>query len=137
MNTGEADVRAPRAYDAVLAIAGLAALSAAALLSPSRVAAGPILCPFRLLTGVPCPSCGMTRSWVSLAHGHLDASLNQHPFGPAAMALVAVGTVAVMAHLLTGRWLVRPVVLKSALFVLAVAIGAFGILRWTMLAATS
>ena len=51
----------------MLAVAGIAA---AVLVSPSIVGRGPILCPVRLLTGRPCPSCGLTRSVV--AAGHLD-----------------------------------------------------------------
>lgn len=34
----------------------------------------PVLCPFRVLTGVPCPTCGTTRAVFAWLHGHpLDA----------------------------------------------------------------
>ncbi len=134
MDLREHGVRGVRATDAVLATSGLAALAAAALISPSRLATGPVLCPFRLLTGVPCPSCGMTRSWVSLTHGDLGASISQHPLGPATMALVVIATIVLTVHLATGRWLVRPMVLRSTLIILAAAIGVFGALRWALLA---
>lgn len=55
---------------------------------------GPLLCPFRLLTGLPCPGCGMTRSVVALAHGDLHASLFYHPLG---FVVVAVGVMLVAA----------------------------------------
>ena len=32
-------------------------------------------CPFRVVTGIPCPSCGSTRSLVHLAHGDIAGSL--------------------------------------------------------------
>src|SRR5213082_114107 len=69
-----------------------AVLLGAALVPPSWVAAGPPLCPFRLLTGLPCPGCGLTRSVVSLAHGDLAAALTFHPLGP----LLIVGLLGVL-----------------------------------------
>jgi uncharacterized protein DUF2752 len=68
-----------------------AVLVGGGLLPPSWAAAGPPLCPFRLLTGLPCPGCGLTRSLVSLLHGDLSAAVFFHPLGPvAAGAVLAV-----------------------------------------------
>ena len=51
----------------------------------------PTLCPFRLLTGYPCPGCGITRALVCAAHGHWRDSLHFHPLGlPALCCLLAV-----------------------------------------------
>ena len=36
-------------------------------------------CPFRAVTGIPCPSCGTTRSLVHLAHGDFAGSLILNP----------------------------------------------------------
>lgn len=41
----------------------------------------PVLCAFRRTVGVPCPGCGLTRSWVALAGGHLKQSLDFHRMG--------------------------------------------------------
>ncbi len=74
----------------------LSALVAARLVDPRRVDAGPVICPFRLATGLPCPGCGLTRSWVHLLHGQLVEALTANPFGIVALALAVllVGTVA-------------------------------------------
>ncbi len=76
---------------AVLATAvGLLALAAA--FHVDRDAAGreqvraggrslPPLCVFRLVTDVPCPTCGVTRSVVACVHGDLDEACAHHAFG--------------------------------------------------------
>lgn len=82
--------RTARAPDvsALAALAGAGALAAAAALDPAEIDSGPVLCPFRLLTGLPCPGCGLTRSWVHLVHGGWSEGLAANPFG--AVSLVAV-----------------------------------------------
>ena len=42
---------------------------AGAALPVERVLDGPGLCPFRSLTGLPCPLCGATRAFVLAGHG--------------------------------------------------------------------
>jgi hypothetical protein len=68
--------------------AALPLVIAAGLIPLDWVAGLPMLCPFRMVTGLPCPGCGMTRSLISLAHGDIAASLYFHPLGPA-LAIVA------------------------------------------------
>jgi hypothetical protein len=36
------------------------------------------ICGFRLVTGVPCPGCGLTRATCSFLHGDLFAGLQMH-----------------------------------------------------------
>jgi hypothetical protein len=40
-----------------------------------------VVCPFRRLTGLPCPACGLTRSWQAAAHVRPRDSFDQHPLG--------------------------------------------------------
>ncbi|MBL0258363.1 MAG: DUF2752 domain-containing protein [Bacteroidetes bacterium] len=41
------------------------------------------LCPFKMLTGFPCPGCGLTKSMVFFYEGDWNKSLSYHIFGPA------------------------------------------------------
>ncbi len=53
-------------------------------------------CPLKLLTGLPCPGCGIIKSQVFLYQGNFMESLRYHAFGiPVTLALwVAVGVMA-------------------------------------------
>ena len=59
-----------------------AAVTAATVLAPESVERLPTACAFRRVTGLPCPGCGLTRSWVLTAHGRLRGASERHPFGP-------------------------------------------------------
>ena len=72
------------------AVVGATGLVGSLLLSADGIESGPVICPFRIATGLPCPGCGLTRSWVYLAHGRWTESLLAHPFGVVAAALVVV-----------------------------------------------
>jgi hypothetical protein len=80
----------------VAAIVGAAGIVGAFALSADRIESGPTICPFRLATGLPCPGCGLTRSWVYLAHGRWTDSVTAHPFGVVAAALVVALIVTVV-----------------------------------------
>ena len=56
---------------------------AAAALAPTRLLRdAPTICTFRRLTGRPCPSCGLTRSWNALARGRVGDSVRFSSAGP-------------------------------------------------------
>ncbi len=39
------------------------------------------LCPFKLLSAIPCPGCGITRALLAAFQGNWTASLAYHPLG--------------------------------------------------------
>lgn len=41
-----------------------------------------LVCPLRHFTGIPCPGCGMTRSFMAIADGDLGHAIAEHLFGP-------------------------------------------------------
>jgi len=49
----------------------------------------PGTCTFRRFTGLPCPGCGMTRSFISIAHGQLADAWRFNPAGVVFFAVVA------------------------------------------------
>jgi hypothetical protein len=74
----------------ILAIAAAIVLAACVLQvrADQRVAVSlltrwplPEVCQSKILFGLDCPGCGLTRSFVHLAHGNVPASLAVHPLG--------------------------------------------------------
>lgn len=86
----------PPASTSLVAAGGVVASGVALVLSPEHIEDGPVLCPFRRVTGLPCPGCGLTRSWVYGAHGWWGESFNAHPFGLLLLAAVLALGVAVV-----------------------------------------
>jgi hypothetical protein len=68
----------------------LAAPGLAFLAATEATRLGLVLCPFRLLTHVPCPGCGMTHAMLALCRGDLRAALIAHPLSPFLAAALGV-----------------------------------------------
>ena len=69
------------------------------------------LCPFRLVTGLPCPFCGLTHSLLALGQGDFHDSVRFSPLGPLVAVLSLVIGVGVLRSIRGGpplRW-PRPV----------------------------
>lgn len=50
--------------------------------SASATTSAPILCVYRLVTGVPCPGCGLTRGFVAIGHGLPHVALDYNLLAP-------------------------------------------------------
>lgn len=87
-----------RATWALVGLASAAVLTVAAILKPdprgygTHEALGMEPCGFVFMTGLPCPTCGMTTSFSYLMHGQPLASLKAQPAG----FLLCVATAALM-----------------------------------------
>ena len=99
-------------FHTTLLVLCASALSLAFLLAPGteRVAiAGweiPEICFWKNLFGWSCPGCGMTRSWVYLAHGDWSAALRMNVLGPI-LFLAAVIQVPLSGYRLFRLWRAR------------------------------
>lgn len=58
----------------------------AALLLYGVYTFGGVPCPTKMITGIPCPSCGISRALGSLARGKIAESFQWHPLWPLALA---------------------------------------------------
>ncbi|WP_235526419.1 DUF2752 domain-containing protein [Nostoc piscinale] len=62
---------------------------------------GFLVCPIRHLTGIPCPTCGMTRSFMAIGRGNLNQAFAENLFGPILFASFLIAIVHVTLELLT------------------------------------
>jgi len=60
-------------------------------------------CGFRMVTGLPCPTCGMTTAFAWMAHGHPLKAIAAQPLGALLCTGVAAGLVIGLISLFTGR----------------------------------
>jgi hypothetical protein len=89
-------------------------------------------CTFRLVTGVPCPSCGMTTSFALLMHGDIANSLRANAVG----TLLALFCLALIPWSLASALLRRYFLIASLDRALMWAVVVFVVLllsRWFIL----
>jgi hypothetical protein len=69
------------------------------------VAGLPWRCPFLALTGLPCPTCGLTRATRLALHGELGAATRMHPLWFAVVpACAVVGVAEMVSFWREGAW---------------------------------
>ena len=77
----------PRAYVGAIALGGYVTGSVLAI---QDVEHGPVLCPLRALTGLSCPTCGMTRASMRLGSGDPIGAIYMNPIFVATIAVLAL-----------------------------------------------
>ncbi|MEA3368510.1 MAG: DUF2752 domain-containing protein [Planctomycetota bacterium] len=95
------------------------------------------ICMLRRVTGMPCPTCGATRSLRALGQGQVAAAVRFHPLGPLYGILLLVVMVRSAGIALSGRtWLERTArVLVWMLPFLALAtVGLYVVRMWLFFA---
>jgi hypothetical protein len=61
------------------------------------------LCPIKMTTGFPCPSCGITKSLVSFYEGDVLQSLSYHILGPALVFFCLFTIILLLVELKNGK----------------------------------
>lgn len=79
------------------------AVGGSLLLDLHTVEHGPVLCVSRLLFGIPCAGCGLTRAFVALGHGDLDVAIAFNPLSPLLYLWMAGWWIAAVASLARGQ----------------------------------
>jgi hypothetical protein len=99
---------APRVWQLGVAVLGCAGLGALYLIDPSDPRL-PTLCPYRAVTGLACPGCGLTRCVHALLHGNVSAAFNFNPLVFVALPLMMAFAVApgVLGESSAARWRAR------------------------------
>jgi hypothetical protein len=118
-----------------LALAAGAALAISFAFTPSSM---PKLgtCLFRRVTELPCPGCGLTRSFCAISHGDFAGAWEFHPFGFAFYALAV--TLVVWPFVARRRPELEAMILRSrftwiSLVLLLAGMFVFGGVRlWTL-----
>ena len=91
-------------------------------------------CLIKNLTGVPCPSCGSTRSIGSVLQGHFLDALYWNPFGIIIIVLMLIIPVWLIYDLLTKKESLLVFYQKTEVFIrqpkIAIPLIAFVLLNW-------
>lgn len=97
-------------WPAFLVLMGAGAVTVSALVTPGE---GELLylfgsrfgneCGFMQATGLPCASCGMTRSWVWLVRGHLWRAWTYSPGGASLLLWLILASGLGLARLVTRK----------------------------------
>ncbi|MBS1509787.1 MAG: DUF2752 domain-containing protein [Bacteroidetes bacterium] len=87
-------------------------------------------CPFKMLTGFPCPGCGITKSLVYCYAGDFSKSVHYHILGPFVIAFCIITIAVLLTEIFTGKeyfksWLYN----KKLAYVLAVFLMVYHLIR--------
>ena len=82
----------------------IASLLAFSRILPSLSIVGTPVCAFRHLTGIPCPFCFMTKSWMAASTGDFSTALFLSP----------LGTLLFFAAIMAVLWLVSALLFRLA-----------------------
>ncbi len=88
-------------------IAVLAALGLVAAAGTTGATGGPVVCPFRAVTGFPCPTCGFLRTAGLLLDGAVARAFAMNPLDALTMVLGVPTVAALWIANRTAGWTVK------------------------------
>jgi hypothetical protein len=124
-----------RLFSLIVSLTCLLVLVTAARLHPSPTgtgtheALGLRECQFKAVTGIPCPSCGMTTSFAWFVRGNLVASFYIQPMGMVLACLTCLAFWAGLYIAITGRAAYRLLAMIPGRYYVFPLLG-FAILAW-------
>jgi hypothetical protein len=88
------------------------------------------LCPLKMLTGFPCPGCGITKSVVYFYEGDIQKSLYYNIFGPLVIAFCITTIVVLSTELITKReYFTKLLFNKKLAYGLAIFLASYHFIR--------
>lgn len=88
------------------------------------------LCPFKLLTGMPCPGCGITKSIIAFYQGDWVKSLHYHVLGPIVPFACLMAIIVLAGEWITGKtWFKKCLSSTMLALVLAWGLGLYHLAR--------
>ncbi len=75
-------------------------------------------CYFHNITGLPCPSCGLTRSFHSMSHLRIAEAFQLNWMGPLLFALLSISCLQLIITSVSGRFVVLPYSSKLGVVIL-------------------
>jgi hypothetical protein len=95
------------------------------------------LCPFKMVSGFPCPGCGITKSIIFFYEGDLYKSLSYHILGPLVPLASLAAIVVLSAELMTKKTYFSSVIYSQKLaYVLAFLLGIYHFIRLIIFVST-
>lgn len=92
-------------------------------------------CGFKVVTGLPCPGCGLTHCFTAMAHLDIFAAVNANPFG-VLLFLVSLTTIPVAAVGFVKNWPVVDTLERLQFDKWAILLSLASILTWMVRVAT-
>jgi len=87
-------------------------------------------CPLKMLTGFPCPGCGITKSLVYFYDGDLQKSVYYHIFGPLVVGFCILTIVVLSTELITKKeYFTKLLYNKKLAYGLAIFLASYHFIR--------
>jgi len=88
------------------------------------------LCPFKMLTGFPCPGCGITKSLVFFYEGDIYKSFCYHILGPFVIAFALLTIVVLSTELISKKeYFTKWLYSRKLAYALAIFLGLYHFIR--------
>jgi hypothetical protein len=96
------------------------------------------ICPFKMLTGFPCPGCGITKSLVFLYAGDFVKSIYYHLFGPLTFLSCIAAIFVLSLELITKKEYFQNILFnKKIAYVLGSTLAVYHIIRLILFISTN
>lgn len=88
------------------------------------------LCPFKMLTGFPCPGCGITKSLIAIYQNEWLLSFRYHLFGPLAFIISVLIVLDAFFKFSANQTTIKKLIYSTTLaYAIAIILGIYHLIR--------